>query len=132
MTPQGHSGTHAYQISPDGQWAIHTRSTFNTPPRIDLVRLPEHRRVRVLVGNRPLREKLAKLERRPAELFRVDIGDGIVLDGWCLRPCDLDPQLQYPLLVYVYGEPAGQTVLDRWGGNNYLWHLLLAHAVILS
>jgi dipeptidyl-peptidase-4 len=30
------------------------------------------------------------------------------------------------LLIYVYGEPAGQTVLDRWGGRNHLWHLMLA------
>ena len=42
------------------------------------------------------------------------------------RPPDFDPQKKYPLLVHVYGEPAGQTVLDRWGGSNYLWHLMLA------
>jgi dipeptidyl-peptidase-4 len=29
------------------------------------------------------------------------------------------------LLFYVYGEPAGQTVLDRWQGSWYLWHLML-------
>ncbi|MBM3312316.1 MAG: S9 family peptidase, partial [Candidatus Aminicenantes bacterium] len=39
---------------------------------------------------------------------------------------DFDPAKKYPLFVYVYGEPAGQTVQDRWGGNNYLWHLMLA------
>ena len=33
---------------------------------------------------------------------------------------------KYPLLVHVYGEPAGQTVLDRWGGGNQLWHRMLA------
>ena len=36
------------------------------------------------------------------------------------------PAKKYPLLVYVYGEPAGQTVQDSWGGNTYLWHLMLA------
>jgi dipeptidyl-peptidase-4 len=25
----------------------------------------------------------------------------------------------------VYGEPAGQTVVDRWGEERYLWHVLL-------
>lgn len=33
---------------------------------------------------------------------------------------------KYPLLVYVYGEPAGQTVRDRWGHSTRLWHLMLA------
>ena len=46
------------------------------------------------------------------EFFRVDIGDGIALDGWCIFPPDFDPKAKYPLLVHVYGEPAGQTVLD--------------------
>ena len=48
------------------------------------------------------------------------------LDAWCLKPPDFDANKKYPLLVYVYGEPAGQTVRRRWGGKNYLWHLLLA------
>ncbi len=29
------------------------------------------------------------------------------------------------MLMYVYGEPAGTTVTDSWGGRNYLWHLML-------
>jgi dipeptidyl-peptidase-4 len=30
------------------------------------------------------------------------------------------------VLVYVYGEPAAQTVLDRWGGKRELFHRYLA------
>ena len=33
-----------------------------------------------------------------------------------LKPKGLDPGRKYPLIVYVYGEPASQTVVDRWGG----------------
>jgi len=29
------------------------------------------------------------------------------------------------LIFHVYGEPAGQSVTDRWGGSQYLWHLML-------
>ena len=37
-----------------------------------------------------------------------------------LKPPHFDPAKKYPLLVYVYGEPAAQTVLDEWGTwNNY-------------
>jgi dipeptidyl-peptidase-4 len=126
LTPASEPGTHSYQVSPDGRWAIHTHSRFDTPPAIDLVRLPEHRRVRVLADNAALRAKVAALKRGPAEFFRVDIGDGVVLDGWRIQPPGMQPGSRYPLLVHVYGEPAGQTVLDRWGGNNNLWHLMLA------
>ena len=67
-----------------------------------------------------------RLDRADMEFFRVDIGGGVQLDAWCIRPPKFEPRSKYPLLVHVYGEPAGQTVLDRWGGSNYLWHLMLA------
>ena len=43
-----------------------------------------------------------------------------------MLPPDFDPCEAYPVLVHVYGEPAGQTVVDRWGGGNHLWHRMLA------
>jgi dipeptidyl-peptidase-4 len=126
ISPADQPGTHSYQISPSCRWAFHTFSTFDNPPMISLVQLPEHKQVRVIVDNRQLAQKVSMLKRRPVEFFRVDIGDGVLLDGWCIKPPDFDPQKRYPLFFYVYGEPAGQTVLDRWGGSGYLWHLMLA------
>ena len=128
LTPADQEGWHAYDISPDGRWAIHNWSTFDTPPVIELVELPDHRRVRLLEENEGLREKIKASARPGCEFLRVDIGDGVELDGWCLTPPDFDPQAEgrYPLLIYVYGEPAGQTVTDRWGGRHSLWHRMMA------
>ncbi len=126
ITPAGATGSHGYQISPDGRWAIHTRSAFAEPPQAELVQLPAHRRLRPLEENRVLRAALAALPPAPVEFFRVGIGDHVALDGWCLKPPDFSEQKKYPVLFHVYGEPAGQTVLDRWGGRNYLWHRMLA------
>ena len=126
LTPEDQPGVHSYELSPDGRWAIHRYSSFDTPPRVELIRLPEHRTERVLVDNQRLAERLAAVDPSPVEFFRVDIGDGIELDGYCLKPSDFDPQKKYPLLIYVYGEPAAQTVLDRWGGKGQLWHRMMA------
>jgi dipeptidyl-peptidase-4 len=126
VTPDDQPGTHQYDISPDGCWAIHVWSSFDSPPRAELVRLPGHETVRVLVDNRELAKRLEALKLAPAEFFRVDIGGGVELDGFCLKPSNLDSRKRYPLLIFVYGEPAGQTVLDRWGGKNHLWHRMLA------
>ena len=81
--------------------------------------------LRTLADNAALRAKVAAIKRQPVEIIKVDIGDGIVLDGWRMKPADMKPGSKYPLLVYVYGEPASQTVVNRWGGNTYLWHLML-------
>jgi len=79
-----------------------------------------------LIDNRELKDRLAKLKPTPSEFFKVEVGDGVQLDGWMIKPPDFDPQKKYPVLFYVYGEPWGQTVLDSWGGRNELWHMMLA------
>jgi dipeptidyl-peptidase-4 len=126
VTPTGEGHWHEYDISPNGRWAIHTWSSFGMPPRTELIELPWHKTVRLLVDNGAVGKHLAKLRQCRHEFFRVDIGDGVELDAWCILPPGLDPRKKYPLLIYVYGEPAGTTALDRWGGKGYLWHLMLA------
>ena len=126
VTPADQPGTHTYDISPDTKWAIHTYSTFDSPPVVELISLPDHKRVKPLVENKKLKEQLAKLNKSPSEFFRVSIADDVELDGWAIKPPDFDPSRKYPVLFHVYGEPAGQTVLDRWGGKRDLWHLMLA------
>jgi dipeptidyl-peptidase-4 len=126
LTPADQPGTHTYRFSPNGKFAIHSYSSFDHPPVTNLVRVNDHHSVRVLADNKKLKENIKKLRRQPAEFLRVDIGNGVQLDGWCIKPPKMKKNKKYPLLVYVYGEPAGQTVLDRWGGSRYLWHLMLA------
>ncbi len=126
LTPATSAGTHSYRISPDCRWAFHSYSTFDTPPVTELVRLPDHQVVRVLEDNAELREKVKALISEPTEFFRVEIADGVTLDGWMIRPPDFDATKKYPVLVHVYGEPAGQTVLDAWRGRTTLFHRALA------
>jgi dipeptidyl-peptidase-4 len=126
MTPAGSAGCHSYDASPDGKWAFHTFSRFGVPPVTDLVRLSDHLSFRTLADNAVLKGKLADLKLGRTEFFRVAISNRVELDGWCIFPPDFDPARKYPVLFHVYGEPAGTTVVDRWGGGNYLWHSLLA------
>ena len=126
ISPANQPGINNYDISPAGDLAIHTYSTFKLPPVIEVVRLPHQATVRTLIDNQELKDRLAKLKQGPREFFRVDIGDGVQLDGWMIKPPDFDASRRYPVLFYVYGEPAGQTVLDQWQGFNFMWHLMLA------
>lgn len=125
LTPANQDGSHDYDIAPGAKWAVHTFSTADTPPAVDIVRLPGHERRRVIADNSRMRSLLASAPRAQLEFFKVDIG-GTVLDAWMMKPPDFEPARKYPLLMYVYSEPAGQTVVDRWGGDRHLWHLLLS------
>ncbi|MCX6552616.1 MAG: prolyl oligopeptidase family serine peptidase [Acidobacteria bacterium] len=126
ITPAGQPGTHTYNISPDARWAIHTWSRFDVPPRIEVVSLPDHRVIRTLVDNAALAARAAPLVTRPVEFLKVDIGNGVTLDGFLIKPRNFDPVKKYPVLVNVYGEPASTTVNDRWGGTGALFHRALA------
>lgn len=119
-------GVHRYDFSPSSRWAFHSFSRLDEPPVTELVRLPGGESVRILAGNAALKAKVEALKRRRAEFLKIDIGGGVQVDAWRILPPDFDPARKYPLLVYVYGEPAGQTVQDAWGGSGYLWHLMLA------
>jgi dipeptidyl-peptidase-4 len=125
LTPASEPGTHEYQIAPGARWALHTWSSFGTPPVTELIELPSHRIVRTLVDNAPLRARVSALKRQPVEFFRVEAGAGGQLDAWMMKPANFDSTKRYPVLFSVYGEPGSQTVLDQWGGVEYLWNVLL-------
>jgi len=124
ITPVEFNGSNNYQISEGGNYAWHSYSSFDNPSTTNLVKLPEHTVIKKVVENKTLKEKINALKRLPTEFFKVDIGSGVVLDGWMMKPYNFDPAKKYPVLFYVYTEPAGQTVVDRWGGSQYLWHLM--------
>ena len=125
VTPQDQPGTHTYNISPDGRWAMHTWSRFDVVPRTDIVSLPDHRSVRTLVDNAALAKKIAAIVSPPVEFLKVDVGGGVTLDGYMLKPRRFDASRKHPVLVHVYGEPAGTTVNDRWGSSGMLFHRAL-------
>ena len=126
VTPADQSGTHSYNISPDGKWAMHTWSRFDSPPKSEIVSLPDHKVVRSLVDNAALVAKVAPVTNTPVEFLTVTVDGGFTLDGYLLKPKGFDPSRKYPVIVHVYGEPAGTTVNDSWGGTTMLFHRALA------
>ncbi len=124
VSPQDQAGQHAYQISADAEYAIHTFQNTTTPNKIALINLQKHQTIRVLEDNKELSEKVAALQLTPKEFIKLDIGE-VALDAWVIRPPNFDPSKKYPIVFYVYGEPAGSTVQDAWQGGD-LWHQFLA------
>ena len=134
LTPKYQSGMHSYQISDDGKFAIHQWSRFGVPPEYEHIRLKDHRVVKYLECNSALKEKLESLAPVKHQFLQIPLSDGLKADAYIMCPPGFSSEKTYPLFVYVYGEPAGQTVRDQWGGSGYLWHRMLAEkgAVIFS
>ena len=124
MSPADQPGQHAYQISSNAKYAIHTFQNTTTPNKIDLINLQDHKTIRVLEDNSMLAARINALRLGRKEFVKLDIG-AVVLDAWILTPPKFDPSKKYPIIFYVYGEPAGSTVQDAWQGGD-LWHQFLA------
>lgn len=125
VTPKQFAGSNSYQMSDDGQWAIHSHSTFTQPVQKRLVKVEGHETKHLMMDNQELNDKLAKLNRPSHEFFQVTAQDGVVLDGYIIRPANFDANKKYPVIFFVYGEAWGQTVQDRWRGNAAMWDQLL-------
>ena len=115
----GRDGTHNYQISPNGKLAFHTYSSHNVPPVKEWISLP---------NNKPLSEAKSieatvKIDSTvDVEFVKIMTSDSITLNAWINRPKNFDSTKKYPVVFYVYGEPAASTVQDRYGAqNNFLY-----------
>ncbi|MFN0213604.1 MAG: S9 family peptidase [Saprospiraceae bacterium] len=121
ITPMDQRGTHNYQISPNGKWAYHTFSNAGFARVRERITLPEHRS---LEGDEGVAALWAKHDasKDKLEFFQVTTSEGVTMDGWILKPDNLDPSKKYPVVFQVYTEPAGTTVKNSWGiGKNGLY-----------
>lgn len=121
VTPESFDGSNSYYMSKDTSWAMHTFSKFGTPPMKEIIKVSDHSNVKTLVENTALKEKLATEQLPTHEFFTVSARDGVELDGYIMFPANMDKSKKYPIVFYVYGEPWGSTVQDRWEGDSYLY-----------
>ncbi len=117
LSPANESGTHEYDLSPNGLYASHDFSNLNTAPVEDWVSLPKH----TVIKQGDQEGGGGSLPH--AELFRVTTDDSITMDGWMVKPTNFDSTKQYPVVFYVYSEPGSQTVTDEYGAAyNFLYN----------
>ena len=69
---------------------------------------------------------LARLDslkvKQTTEFFKIKTADNVEMDGWMVKPEDFDSTKKYPVVFYVYTEPASATVTDAYGiGRNSLY-----------
>ncbi len=112
-------GTHTYTISPNGKIAMHGFSNHNTPEVTEWVSLPENKVYNV---EKSISKNIKIDPSINVEYLKILTVDNITLDAWINKPKNFDPKKKYPMVVYVYGEPAATTVDDVYGNHdNFLY-----------
>ncbi len=128
LTPS--KGAHTINMSPDRKFYIDYHSTADTPVKVSLYEA-SGKEIKVLEDNQALRERLAGFALGEKEFFSFPTVDGTELNGYIIKPANFDPNKKYAVLMYVYGGPGSQNVLNAWGGTRDFWHQNLASEGII-
>lgn len=118
-------GTNNAQFSKTFDYFVHSHSTINTPPNY-MVRSFDGDTLRIEEANVNLRRKQVEHSVRSLTFFDFKGPDRQRLNGWMLKPHNMEEGKKYPVLMFVYGGPGSQQVLDSWRGQNYWWFQMLA------
>ncbi len=117
-------GTHSVQFSPNAAFYVDAYSNSMTPPRQDTYRADGTKAATVNENDQSA--QLAPFHLSPVEFFAVKSHDGIAMNCSMIKPPNFDQAKKYPVLVYTYGGPHAQVVLNAWEGSTFLWHQLMA------
>src|SRR6266446_5476440 len=118
-----HNGTHGVNMAPDVSAFVDTYSDVMTPPRQDVARA-DGSLLRVIDENKVA--ELGDYHLSAPQFLSVKSHDGVPLNAMIIKPPDFDASRKYPVLVFTYGGPHAQVVLNAWGGNTGLWHQVMA------
>lgn len=132
MSPTSEPGTHTCDVSPDGLYGLHSFSSHLSPSVSEFMSMDPYRVIRKGRGPAISKSQLAFELRNPTTFFKVTTRDQVTLDGWMIRPADFDSTKKYPVLFYVYGEPAACTVKDEFSPNPWYQQLADKGYVIIS
>ena len=120
VSPALLKGTHEYSFSPNGKYAAHSFSNSFTSPASEFIMVANQK---PLIAKESIVARLDSLKVKPTtEFFKIRTIDNVEMDGWMVKPLNFDPAKKYPVVFYVYTEPAQATVTDVYGrGRNSLY-----------
>jgi len=110
-------GTHAVQLSPNGNYIIDSYSSLDVPRVVKRKEIKSGNEVTVYTSQNPIEG----YQLGTTEFVTIKAHDGSDLYGRIIKPANFDPNKKYPVLVYVYGGPHAQMVTNSWLGGSNLW-----------
>ncbi|MFQ5676816.1 MAG: S9 family peptidase, partial [bacterium] len=116
------AGWHTGNFSPDFKHVVGFFSDINTPTQV-MLRKADGSLVRFLEKNELAAISEYQLPKPEFLTFTTD--DNVDLNAYMIKPANFDENKKYPVLVYGYGCPGSQMVVNRWGGDRMLWHQLM-------
>jgi len=126
LTPR--KGWNSAVFSGDYAYFVNTWSDRQTP-YVYTVCDQSGKRLRTIIDNQEIKEKMLSADIPQKDFFQFTTGEGHTLNGWMMKPVDFDSHRKYPVIMFQYGGPGNQQVIDSWNigsmGNGGLYDAYL-------
>ena len=116
-------GSHSVSFSPRLNYFIDNFSSLTIPNKI-FVRENSGKIIQTLRSTD--RTKFDKSNFTYPQIINIFADDGTRLNALITYPHNFDPMKQYPVILYNYGGPGSQLVINRWGSGSHLFHQFFA------
>lgn len=127
-------GQYSYTMGPNMDYAVERFNNAETAPQTRIVRMDKKGKwsvEKLLEDNHEAVEAFKSYGLNFKEFAKAKSGNWD-LDAWIIKPKDFDPNKKYPVIMYVYGEPASATVQDNWDSSLFWQYLATQGYVIVS
>ena len=95
------------------RYFINIWSDLNNPP-VYTLNDSRGRILHTMIDNKALKEKYQSYGLGTKEFFSFTTSEGVKLNGWMVKPADFSPSKRYPVIMFQYGGPGSQQVLNYW------------------
>ena len=126
------SGTHNVKLNPKNSLVLDQYSNVNTYNKINIIDVKGKVKSEILSANDPYE---GKVNMPKVELVSVKSADGKTdLNGRLVYPVNFDETKKYPVMIYVYGGPHAQLVVNRtnYGAGGFDYYMAQQGYVVFT
>ncbi|MGG9960319.1 DPP IV N-terminal domain-containing protein [Ferruginibacter sp. SUN106] len=123
------TGVHTAQVSTDGSAIIDAFSTTDNPRTILVTEIKTAKSKQLLQAANPIADyAMGKLS-----IFTIKNATGTDLYCRMFKPVNFDSTKKYPVIVYWYGGPHAQMILNGWNGGagDYWFQYMAEHGYVV-
>lgn len=104
-------------FSGDFQYFVNTWSDYNTP-YVFTTRTREGKLINTIEDNKAVTQLVSDYGFCKREPFSFTTSEGVVLNGWMVKPKDFDANKKYPVIMHQYSGPGSQQVTNSWSAGS--------------
>lgn len=104
-------------FSGDFQYFVNTWSDYNTP-YVFTTRTREGKLINTIEDNKAVKQLVSDYGFCKREPFSFTTSEGVVLNGWMVKPKDFEANKKYPVIMHQYSGPGSQQVTNSWSAGS--------------